>query len=226
MSLSQISTAPSFTSVLTAAQVADLRARGRLRRFPRGGALFHEQQVADHVALVLSGRVKLVRVSEDGREVLLDIRGPGDLVGEQAAFDDLPRSATGIVLDPVEALVVSYSAFADFLRATPEATVFIARTLSRRLREADRKRVECASRDVLGRLAVLLLELADRFGDEADDHVRIDLPLTQPDLAGWSGASIESVTKALHTLRKLHLVETGRRRLVVLDRDRLQRLAA
>jgi CRP/FNR family transcriptional regulator, cyclic AMP receptor protein len=217
---------PRFAEVLSPAQLADLRARGRVRRFSCGSALFHERQVADHVALLLSGRVKLFRVTDDGREILLDVRGPGDLVGEQAAFDEQPRSASGAVLELVEALVVPYSAFGDFLRAAPEAMLFIARTLSCRLREADRKRVEFASQDVLGRVAVIVLELVARFGNEGDRGVRIDLPLTQPDLAGWAGASIESVTKALHTLRELHVLETGRRRLVVLDAERLRRLAA
>jgi CRP/FNR family transcriptional regulator, cyclic AMP receptor protein len=217
---------PRFGDVLGAGVLADLRERGRVRRLPRGGALFHEQQVADHVTLLLSGRVKLFRVTDDGREVLLDIRGPGDLVGEQAAFDQRPRSASGVALDPVAALVVPYGAFAAFLRANPEATLFIARTLSWRLREADNKRVEFAGQDALGRVAARIAELVDRFGREVPDGIHIDVPLTQPDLAGWAGISIESVTKALQTLRRLHVIETGRRRLVVLDLDRLRRFAS
>src|SRR5689334_14717734 len=84
-----------------------LQARGTVRRFPRGNALAHSGQIGDRVLILLDGHVKLTRVTDDGRDVLLAIRGPGDLVGEQSAIDGLPRSASVVALDAVEALALT-----------------------------------------------------------------------------------------------------------------------
>src|SRR5438477_272369 len=75
--------------------------------------------------------------------------------------------------------------------------------IAERLREADRRRLEFATKDALGRIATRLLELADRFGEHGDDGVRIDLPLHQEDLASWCGASRESTVRVMRTLRRL-----------------------
>lgn len=180
----------------------------------------------DFALVILSGRVKIAALSDDGREVTLAIRGPGDLLGEQGVIDGEPRSATVIALDDVEALVVAGSEFTGFLADEPEAALYVMRTLARRLRDADQKRVEFAAKDSVARVAARLLELADRFGEHEGELVRIDLPLTQEELAGWAGASREAVTKALQGLRKLGWIETGRRTVTIRDVEALRRRAA
>jgi len=91
-----------------------------------------------------------------------------------------------------------------------------------RLRDADRKRIEFGTYDALGRVALRLAELAERFGQTAERGVRITLPLTQDELAAWTGSSRESVTKALRTLRRHGVIETSRRSVAVLDVDGLR----
>jgi len=98
--------------------------------------------------------------------------------------------------------------------------------LSSRLRDADRKRIEFGAYDTLGRLATRLLELVERFGEPTERGVRIALPLTQDELAGWIGSSREAVARALQALRARGYVETRRRTIVVLDLDALRRRAA
>jgi CRP-like cAMP-binding protein len=94
-----------------------------------------------------------------------------------------------------------------------------------RLREADRKRVEFGASDTIGRVAARLVELAQRYGRPAERGVRIDLPITQEELASWVGSSREGVNKALHTLKGLRWVETERRSITVLDLEALRRRA-
>ena len=205
----------------------DLRARGTVRQFSRGAALAHAGQISDRVLVLLSGHVKLTRVTDDGREVLLAIRGGGDLVGEQSSIDGAPRSASIVALDKVEALALPPDDFLAFVTRTPEASLYIMRMLAERLRDADGKRVEYASQDVVGRLAARLCELSERFGEaqEDGDETRIDLALTQEDLASWTGASREAVSRALQQMRSLGWVTTERRAITVHDRDALQRRA-
>jgi CRP/FNR family transcriptional regulator, cyclic AMP receptor protein len=203
-----------------------LSARGIAREFRRGHALCHERQLPDRVLVIRSGRVKITVSSAAGREVVLAFRGPGELVGELSALDDEPRSATVVALEPVEALAIAHGDFRAYLADHPAASLALMRMLARRLRDADAKRLEFASASTLERVASRLLELCERFGETAGDYVEIDLPLSQEELAGWAGASLESVGRALQTMRGLGWIETRRRQVRVIDIDALRRAAA
>ena len=206
--------------------IAELHARGRLHRFARGAPLIHAGDLGTSVLLLLKGRAKVLTTTADGRQTVLGFRGPGDLVGELSAIDREPRSGTVIALEPVEAVVVGAEEFRRLLSERPSAALALLESLSRRLRDADRKRIEFATADTTGRVAARLLELCDRFGEPAPGGVRITLPLTQEELAGWVGSSREAVANALSTLRGLGWIETGRRQITVLDRPALEARSA
>lgn len=210
---------------LSEQDVTDLCALGRSRRHPRGGILMLEGSDPEDVQLLRRGRVKISYDTEDGREVLLAVRGPGALLGELSAIDGEPRVATVTAIEDVEAVVVGVAEFQGFLHAHPEAAVGLLRVLTRRLRESDRKRVEFAAWDTLGRLARLLVELAGQHGRPADGGVRIALPLSQQELAAWTASSREAVNKALRTMKARGWVSTQRRAVVVHDLAALRRRA-
>jgi CRP/FNR family transcriptional regulator, cyclic AMP receptor protein len=217
--------AETFLEALTPEEAADLRASGRERHYDAGVALFHEGDDAGSVIVLLAGRAKLTVPLSSDREVIVAVRGPGDLLGELAALVDAPRSATVATIEPVEALIVSGSAFAAFLDRNARVGLVILRLVAERLLYADLQQAQFATHDVVGRVAHRLVELTDRFGVETGDGIVLDVPLSQEELAGWTGASREAVNKALQVLRSLHMIQTGRRRLTVLDADGLRRLA-
>jgi CRP-like cAMP-binding protein len=216
---------PRFLATLTDAERAALVTQGRRRRLPRGAILITEGARSDAVYVVLSGHVKVYSTTERGGEVVLAVRGPGALVGELAAIDDEPRAASVCALEPIEVLAVPAEAFRQFLSANPGVMLTLMRMLTGRLRDADRKRVEFGAYDAVSRVALRLVELADRFGESTPLGVRITLPFTQDELAGWVGASREAVVKALRTLRTLGYVQTQRRTVVVCDLPALRRRA-
>jgi CRP-like cAMP-binding protein len=155
--------------------------------------------------------------TDEGREIVLAVRGPGELLGELSTIDGEPRSATGSALGPVEALTVGAEAFVGFLEEYPRVALVLLRTLTRRLREATRRRIEYGAMDTTGRVATRLLELAEQYGEASGDSVRILLPLSQEELAGWVGASREAVSKALGALRARGWIATHRRGITILD---------
>jgi CRP/FNR family transcriptional regulator, cyclic AMP receptor protein len=216
---------PRFLDALTQEHADALRALGRTRRFPVGVALFHERAPGDAVLVLLEGRVKLSCVTESGREALLGIREPGDLIGEMSAIDDSPRLATATALEPVEVLSVSRQAFVAFLEHTPAVALVLVRMQTRRLRDSDRKRIEFLAQDTVGRVCSRLVELADRFGEADGNGVQIELAITQEDLAGWTGSSREAVIRALRTLRELGWIETRRRGVTLLEVESMRRRA-
>jgi len=215
-----------FVDALTDEEAADLHAAGRRRGYRANVTLFHEGDDAGPVVVLLSGRVKVATIGGAGREAIMAVRGPGDLIGELSAIDNGPRSATVTTLEAVEALLVPGSAFAALLERRPRIALVILRMVAGRLRYADAQQTQFATHDVVGRVARRLVELGDRFGETAaDGRIEIALPLSQEELAAWTGSSREAVSKALQLLRSVRIVETGRKHLTVLDPEALRRRA-
>jgi CRP-like cAMP-binding protein len=195
------------------------------RTYRRGEALFSEGDVADRVFLVERGWVTLRIATPSGGEVILGLWGSGDVLGELSALDGEPRTATALAVDEVEAVVAPASAMRGLLERQPELAGELLRLLASRLRDANRQRLEFAMLDCLGRVARRLLELAERFGEPGADGIRIELPLSQEQLASWCGCSREATVKALRTLREVGGVTTGRRVVTLGDPELLHRHA-
>ena len=193
---------------------------GTQRRYRAGVTILHEHDDTGGVLVVLEGQVAASTLGPGGKEVILGLAGPGELVGELAALRGVPRSATLTARTDVAALAVPAGEFRQFLKTAPGAAVVVLDTVIERLVVADAQRRELASLDVVGRVARRLLELRERFADGDDVEV------THDELAAWAGASREAVTKALAVLRTIGVVETGRGRVTVLDADALRRRAA
>jgi CRP-like cAMP-binding protein len=212
----------SFLALLRPDDREALEAAGRERKFPRGAVLMYAGEPGERVMVLLAGRVKITRVAGDGQEMVLNIRGPGEILGELAFIDEELRLADVTALEPVIALVLASTEFHRYLESNPRAAVVILTILSRRYRDAAIKRAELMSLDTLGRLAARLAELADRYGEPAEGGVLITVPLSQQELGAFIGASHAGLAKALQTLRELGWITTERRRIVVRDLEALR----
>lgn len=207
-----------FLALLSDTDRLDLEAIGRRRSAERGDVLLARGEVGDKVLVLETGRVKVSVTTAGGREVVLTFRGPGSLLGDQSLVDESPRSATVTAVEHVELLVVAASAFRSYLGTHPQVALAMLATLSARLRESDRRLAEYSAADTLGRICARLVELCETQGDlDGTSAVRITLPITQEELAGWTGASIEATAKALRALRSLGWITTGRRSIEVRD---------
>jgi CRP-like cAMP-binding protein len=215
-----------FLGLLDDRERSDLEAIGTPRHAPRGQALLAEGQVPDRVILLRQGFVKVVAAGADGQEVVLAFRGPGALLGEQALVDGAPRAAGVVAVEPVDMLVVAASTLRQDHDERPRICLALVALLSRRLRDSDRRLVQFATTDTLGRVAARLVQLCDEYGAAEDGGaIHIDLPLTQEDLAGWTGGSLEATARALRQMRDLHWVTTGRRSITVQDVGALRQRA-
>lgn len=198
-------------------EAEDLLAAGRRRTFPQGAFIFREGETPGAVVVLTAGRVKVSHTTAAGDEVVLAVRGPGDVLGELSALDGSPRSATVTAFEDVEAVIIPLGVLQRTLLERPHVAVRLLQELAGRLRDADRKRVEFAAFSTETRVTLRLLELADVHATAMGEVREISLPLTQEDLAAWVGSSREAVAKALRTLREASLIETGRRRITVLN---------
>jgi CRP-like cAMP-binding protein len=216
-----------FLALLDDAERRALDAIGTTRRATRGDVVLFEGQVPDKVVVLLDGRVKVAASTADGDEAVLTFRGPGALIGEQALLDGSPRSSTIVAVEPVEYLVVAASAFTAYVERRPRVALALLTVLSARLRDSDRRLAQFAAADTLGRVSARLVELCEEHGEPGEDGaVTITLPLTQEELASWTGASLESTAKALRQMRDLGWIATGRRTIAVHDLDAMRARSA
>ena len=164
---------------------------------PRGDVLFHESEPGDCLYVIRSGKVKLGRRSNDGRENLLAVLGPGELLGELSLFDPGLRTATATALTDAVVLQMGHDELAKWLATTPSVAEHLLRTLARRLRRTNEALADLVFTDVPGRVAKALLDLAERFGQPSEAGLHVHHDLTQEELAQLVGASRETVNKAL-----------------------------
>lgn len=192
------------------------------RTFARGMIIFHKGSLGRSLYIIESGKVRIFLLSSAGQEVSVNVYGPGDVFGELAVLDGLPRSAGAIVMETA----VVYTLYRDDLlrcmERCPALASSIIHSLSARLRYTTRCVESLAFLDVNSRVAAKLLELSDRYGQRGDPVV-IDLRLTQTDLASWVGARRESVNKALSSLRDAGLIDVDDQRITILDLVGLER---
>lgn len=215
-----------FWEQITAADREAIAAVGARRRFERGTILFFEGDPSTYAFIVLSGRLKLSISAPDGRELVLELRGAGELQGELGALDGTPRSATITALDRVDAFVIGAEAFRRLLSERGTLALAVLLLVAERLRQSGQRRLEVLATDAMGRLCGRLVQLGEEAGPVEGDAIEIKTPLTQQELAEWIGASRDAVVLALRQLRQQGVVETGRRRIWIHDFDTLRRLAS
>jgi len=218
---------PTFLESLTTAERDALLSAGHVRRWSVGEVLFREGDTAGSAIVIVSGLVKIYKLGRDGDELILSLCGPGDLLGEVTAVQGATRSADAVALEAVEAAAVAVADLRALLARNPRLTLVLLELALRRLRLADERRLEFAAAESLPRVTSRLLELAERFGVAGPDGtLAVDMPISQEELASWAAASRESTARALRTLRELGLIETHRKRMVVLDADGLRQHAS
>lgn len=216
------SEAHSIVEVLREDQRRTLHARGVEVRFPEGQAIFWEGQPSRSVLVIERGHVKVTQQAAGGAEVILAIRGPGEVMGDEGVLMEEARSATVTTITEVVGVDIAADALLSFIDEERLWPVMYKSVVWRR-RESDQQAV-LARLGVKNRLARWLLELAAEFGTlQGGDYV-LDVPISQHDLANRIGASRDAVAIALRQLREQGLVSTGRRQITVHDLKALRAL--
>ncbi|TAJ98441.1 MAG: Crp/Fnr family transcriptional regulator [Chloroflexota bacterium] len=178
-------------------QLAMLAQAVTRRSAPRGAMLMGEGDATDSLYIVISGRLKVMMGDADGKEVILALLGPGEIVGEMGLIDDSPRSATVISIEPSELLAISKREFHKCLAENFDMVMGVMKGLVRRLREADRKIGSLALLDVYGRVARLLIDMAENVNGQRIVTKR----LPKQDIAKMIGASREMVSRVMKDLQ-------------------------
>jgi CRP-like cAMP-binding protein len=210
---------PLFSEVAEAGLARIARA-AREKTYPKNSVILFEDDPGDALYVVMRGRVKVVLVGEEGREVILSILSDGDFFGEMALIDDRPRSAHVIATEDSDLLVLRRDDFRACLEESPFIALGLLTAMSQRLRQADEKIGGLVLLDVNGRVARLLLALADEH-----DGSHIPRKLTHHTIAQMIGSSRETVSRAMREFAERGFVEVTRQRIRIIGREYLEQLA-
>lgn len=211
---------------LTEAELKALAGDFVLRRFRQGETIFQQDDPGQMLYLIEAGQVRIYVQSEQGQETSVIVYGPGDVFGELAVIDEGPRSASAIAMEDTVVHILSRDHFREHMRRSPQLALDLLKALSVRLRYSTQQVGNLTLLTVPKRLARKLLELAQLHGEIEPDGVRIDLALTQSDLASLAGTTRESINKALGAFRRQGLVRMQRGHIVIVDADALRALGS
>jgi CRP/FNR family cyclic AMP-dependent transcriptional regulator len=190
-------------AVLPEAQLSLLtRVVGR-KSYPRSSTIIADGDPTDALYIVISGRLKVMMSDDEGRDVFLAILGQGEFFGDMGLVDDAPRSATVIAIEPCELLTIARIDFKKCLAENFDIAMGVMRGLVKRLREADRKIGSLALMDVYGRVARLLMEMAE----SVDGQMVVTKKLPKQDIAKMIGASREMVSRVMKDLQTSGYIE-------------------
>ena len=212
--------APIFQG-LDEAAANTLRASMSPIKLRKGQSLFKEGDDGDHLYIVTSGKIKLGTKSQDGRENLLMILGPGDMFGDLSLFDAGPRTSTATAVTESRLLSLGQDKVIPWVKEHPAVSLHLLARLASRLRRTNEVVGDLVFSDVPGRVAKALIDLGIKFGIKKDEGLLVNHDLTQEELAQLVGASRETVNKALADFAQRGWLRLEARAVMILDYERL-----
>ena len=183
------------------------------KAYPKNSTIIAAGDATDAMYIVVSGRLKVVMSDKEGQEVILAILNQGEYFGEMGLIAQAPRSATVTTIEPCELLTITRTDFTKCLKGNFDLTMNVIRGLVKRLREADKKIGSLALMDVYGRVARLLLEMAETI----DGQKVVTKKLTKRDIAKMIGASREMVSRVMKELQASGRIEVRAREILLRD---------
>jgi CRP/FNR family transcriptional regulator len=203
---------------------ADVRQLGELVETElreQGDTIYRVGDLSDTVYVLKSGKIKLSRTSEDGKELILYYIRPGEVFGELAITGQELRNGTATVVEDAFICAIRREHLASYLDRNPGLAMEFSRIIGKRKQQIESRVMDLVTKDVRTRLADTLSELARDFGIEEDEGLRIDLPLTQSDLAQLVGSTRETTSTIFNEFRRDGLVQSEGRSIWLLDHEAL-----
>jgi CRP/FNR family transcriptional regulator len=190
----------------------------------KGKILYFQGDPPESLFLIRTGFVKLSRITPEGRELTFSIFRDGDVFGEVALLNKLPRESAAETIADTVLYQIYRNDFFQILFGFPSVAVRISSMLCRHLIQLEERFQIAVSRDVSSRIASILLDLANRFGESSRDGISIRLPLTHLEIASLIGSTRETTCVTLNNFRRNGWIQSEKKHLVLLDIDALRSL--
>lgn len=210
---------------LDQASVKALAAHATQRTYPKGQLIFYQGDAAGSLFVIREGLVKVFVASEDGDEMVLVTLNPPDTFGELALLDGSPRSASAQAVEVTKVIEVNRTAFLEAVRSNPGMPEALLRSMGALLRRLTEQASDLVFLDLHGRVAKLLITMAEQRGDASDEGIELDLKLTQTDIAAMVGGSRQSINQILRSFEDRDYLDLKGKTVLVKEPDRLRKRA-
>lgn len=215
-----------FFAMLPEEDIAPINQRFQEQGFEPGEPIYYTGDPATRLYVMAAGKVKQMRHTLAGQDVLLDILSEGDFFGSLSILGDVTYSDTALAQTMVCTLSIDAEGFGEILRAYPPVALEVLNITGQRLRDAQEAIRQLSAHSVEQRLAYTLLKLADKLGEAQEVGLLIQMPLSREDLAAMTGATTETISRIMSQFQKEGWVETGRQWVAIRDRESLREAAA
>lgn len=194
----------------------------QLVKYKRAEKIFEKSQPGGILYVVMSGRIKIFGTSQQGQSKTFAYLEPGDFFGEMSLIDEEVRSASASALDDSVLITLKREDFRKLIFSRPEMALAVLKTLSSRLRRANKEIEGLSFNNVLGRIAQILLDLSDRYGKKIDEGIQIDMALSHKELAEMAGTAREVISRVLSRFRRIGCVAFFDNKIIVTDKEKLR----
>ena len=212
--LSLLQSVPIFSD-LSASDLNKIAERMVLRVFSKGQMILLEDDLGQTFFVIGGGSVKITRLSDDGREVILAMLGESDFFGEMSLLDGAGRSANVVALEASEVLTLARNDFLEILQDYPKISISLLEELTQRIRKSDQQIESLSLSDVEQRIGITLIRLAEELGTIKRGSVKIKNLPYQQDIANMAGTSRETVSRTFKLLEEKGLVAREGRMLTI-----------
>ena len=223
MSLDTLSSVPLFVD-LDGSELANVEEHCTPRKYPKNSMVILEEEFGDIIFIILKGTIKITRVNDEGKEVILALLGSGEIFGEMAILDGEARSANALAQEDCELLAIQKSEFLNLLRRNFKISFALMCELAKRLRKSDQQIEALSLSDAEHRIGVSVLNLAEDMGVIRKGQVTIDKLPFQQDIANMSGTSRETVSRVLKLFEDRHMITKVGHTVVIPDYAFFKRL--
>ncbi len=197
---------------------------GVTQTFKKNSIILSEEESGSALFVIVEGKVKVSRSSGDDKEVILAILNESDFFGEMSLLDGMARSATVTAIEDSKLFIIQRTEFLDLLKKYPDVSIALLTELTKRLRASSMKVKALSLKDAEGKVATVLLQLADDIGKIRQGIVEIDHLPFQQELANMAGTSRETISRTLHSFAKKGLIELDGSKLRIIDYEKFKEM--
>jgi CRP/FNR family transcriptional regulator len=211
-----------FFASLVDEELQEIEKIMRIKNYKKGEMIFFEGEEGEGLFLLETGKIKLTKMVESGDEQILTIIKPGNIFAEVVLFGNADYPATAVALEDSKLNLIRSQDMEKLIQDKPSIAVKLLNVMSKRLRRAQKLVRDMGLKDTTCRTANLLIYLAEEYGQEQSGKIRIDLKLTQEELANMIGTTRETISRVLNKLKDENLITISRRKMIISDLDRLK----
>jgi len=211
-------------SDLSDVEMDEMNKMTRMEAFKKKQPIYLPGDPGDYVYLLKSGRVKISKIGDDGKELTLAVLEPGEIFGEVEVLEETTRDSVAEVIDDADICLIKREDFERFLKSQPQCSFKLTKLIGFRLKQIENRIEDIVFRDAPARLAHLLINLSDSFGKDVPEGRALKTKVTHQELANLIGTTRETVSLTLGQFRQTGLIAMEKRQIIILDQKGLTEL--